>query len=163
MGVAERRGVSQSVGWRIVTARDIRKEGGSGLLQQFNGSLHAALADAFANDGEGEWSVSECRRVLPRDHWMDEENVRAFLVKVREEYDMQSSEDWMRLSKKQMRALNGAGLLNYMSLQEALHVAFPGERWQSQDTQKTSVGKKSAQRELMVSVSRLFLTQRESV
>lgn len=111
--VAEAHGVEEARDWRRVTAATVREMGGGALLKR-QGGLLAALRDAFP---EEDFAAAECRASLPRDHWGERENRRAFMAALADTHGVERPEDWRRVTVHDVRAAGGAGLLRcYRSL-----------------------------------------------
>lgn len=157
--VAERHGVREPSDWRGVTTTHITEMGGSGLLKRYNNSLYKALTDVYGGGGDGDgqegaWSVLLCRRSVPSSFWEEEANIKTFLNMIKRELALHNDEDWFRVSKDQIRELNGAGLLRRMPLIDALRLVWPKKQWNDPGIQ--AAAKRSTQRQLYVALTGLF-------
>lgn len=172
--VAMSLGVQHPPDWRNVSYADVCALGGSRLLHEFGDSLFALLLDTYGCDSppsgtvaarEGKGDVSEnaanmapdvyrWRSYVPQDYWQDTANLRAFLEFASATLGICGEEDWLRLSKREIEELSGAGLLREMSLSDALRKAFPEKQWNGLGTALLS--KRARQRHTRVVTERLF-------
>jgi len=154
---AEKAGVVDDSHWARVREEDIAAAGGGGLLKH-TGSLFNALRNAYP---EKEWDITVCRPLLPEDYWT-EETVRASLESVRDELDIESKEEWARVSHAALlmasqRTGGAHRLLQKMTLSAALSLAYPLEDWSHvEELQKAMPAKKASQWLLKKKVQRLF-------
>lgn len=152
-GIAKELGVQGPRDWAAVPVKEVMDRNGSALLSRYNYSLFDALKDLYPEVTDEE--VFLFRNVVPRSFWREEDNVRQFLLSLKESLGVRSIDDWGRVSVQQVRDHNGNGLLEAMPLRDALRLAFPKERWGSVEFVK-SQGKRSAQRQLFVMVRSLL-------
>lgn len=105
---------------------------------------------------EKDWSISDRIRV-PRNFWENQENVFQFMEKIKEEFRIESEEDWYRISLAQIKAREGKGLLKKYShsLLRLLQVAYPNQTWNLEKTIRRD--KRSVQRWLFLKVEELFV------
>mmetsp|Transcript_10792 Transcript_10792/g.44229 ORF Transcript_10792/g.44229 Transcript_10792/m.44229 type:complete len:426 (+) Transcript_10792:100-1377(+) len=101
-------------------------------------------------------NVFQCRSYVPSEFWRRRENVRAFLDYVATSLGLEEDEEWLRLSRHDLRELNGAGLLAQMSLAAALQQAYPEKVWAS--LLQSGGAKRSRQRQTRATVARVFPT-----
>lgn len=146
--------VRRAEDWALVSNAAVRQMGGSGLLSRYSYSLLNALKDVYGEEEEA-WCLYRCRPSVPAGHWEDKENIRAYLLHVREQLGLREKEDWFRVSMEQIRdaATSGASLFHKMPLIDALRVAFPNEDWSSAPA--TSM-KRAVQRHLLLEVCDLL-------
>lgn len=155
--LARKMGLRTPADWRAVSYRDFAARGGAGVLSKTGGSVHTALLETFAprEEDKEEWAAELCRPQVPRGHWEAEENVRRLMERIRSRHRPQSLDDWMRISKEQLHELHGAGLLQVMSLAEAVLLAFPDEAWGT-SAGREGFAKKASQRHLKVVLATIF-------
>lgn len=156
--VAEELGIKRPSDWSKVRNCDIEQRGGRTLLKIHNWSLFNALRSVYgegsSSNAEDEWSVAVCRGTVPSSFWQEEQNVKDFMHSLGSELGIREQEDWYRVSQKQIRDLNGGGLLARMRFVDALRIAFPDERWDEVLCARTT--KKSSQRSLLLAMEALF-------
>lgn len=157
--VAAELDVRRPADWSRVRNCDIEERGGRTLLKIHGWSLLAALQSVYGAEGEesaagGAWSAALCRGSVASAYWEEEANVRLFMQALAEELGVRRPEDWYRVSQKQIREHNGAGLLARMRFVDALRLAFPGQRWD--EGLCASTMKKSSQRALLLAMEGLF-------
>ena len=82
--------------------------------------------------------------------WNDEENVHKFLCELKEKFNLQTDEDWNRLSKNQIKDHGGLGLTLKYSLKEIIQKQDPNRNF-------TNISqRRSSQRWLFLQVQKLF-------
>lgn len=123
--VAEKHGVREPSDWAQVSTTAVLSAGGSSLLTRM-GNVHTALRDAFPEHDDA-WQRTQCRPVLSRAYWDDEENVKSCIKAVADVYGLSSCKDWARLSARQAVNAGAASLLRYRSLTDALEITYGKE------------------------------------
>lgn len=142
--------VKSPEGWRRVRRRDVRRLGGEQLLALYP-SFYAALEDTFP---EMEWNVLRCRAHVPLGYWDDEKHVRDFIKHLEVLYHLEKEEDWLRVSRDQVIAVDhGSTLLKRMPLKDALRVVYPDRNWEGELKMSS---KRAAQRWMHLQVAHLF-------
>lgn len=113
--------------WCKVTARDVRSHGGQGLLNHHNGSLRAALAEAFPHE---DWDSALAGMGKSKRHWESLRNQRAFMEGVGRCHGVTRPEDWRRVTRETIVTAGGSALLaKYGSVFDALQHIFPEQTW----------------------------------
>ena len=137
--------------WNNLTYNDVKVLGGSGLLS--NMSLFDIkclgcpdVKVKFSHQGKNDPKSNE--------FWDDLDLVRAFFDKIKKEYNLINSEDWYRLSKKQIHEFGGSGLYTKYSLFELLNKVYPNENWKIDSLLKRD--KRAEQRFLFLQVQKVF-------
>jgi len=106
-------GVREARGWAQVSASDIRRRGGAGLLNR-HGSL-PALLEATVGTEAAEAARTRLQRYRPRvarGHWGDRERRRAFLLQLAEKHGVRETADWRNVGNDDVRAEpGGSGFL----------------------------------------------------
>lgn len=155
--LSEQLGIKGIEDWRTVTAEQVKQMGGSGVLQQY-GSMAEALTDLYSDDSQSAaLAALSCRRVLPSSFWADDDNVRQFLEMAKRRFNITSPQDWARLSHQQVREMNGGGLLQRMSLGDALRLTYPREDWSALASGRST---RSSQRLLFLTVAEILAPDR---
>lgn len=157
--LSEQLGIKSLEDWRTVTTDQVKQLGGSGVLQHYGG-MAEALTDLYAHGSEtAALAALTCRRVLPATFWADDGNVREFLEMAKRRFNIRSVHDWARLSHQQVRDMNGGGLLQRMSLGEALRLTYPREDWSALASGRSS---RSSQRLLFLTVAEILAPERRT-
>ena len=157
-GVARRFCVDERKDWQKVRNEDVVAMGGDRLLRIHGNSLfntlQAVYGETYGQEG-GVWDPLHCRRVAPRGHWADEDNIKAFIEAVKVEHGIVEKEDWYRLSTVQLRSSRGGrSLYKKTKIIDALRIAYPTETWDEQELSKKT--KRSAQRNLFFCIEQLL-------
>ena len=105
--------------WNLLTNKKIEFFGGSGLLQQG----YSLLELKCLGYPEGKLYFHSLGN-KKQEYWKKKSNIIQFLNKIKENYNLYSSEDWNRLTKEQVILLGGIGLLNKYSLNDLKIMAF---------------------------------------
>ena len=106
--------------WNSLTSKQICINGGSSLLTSF--TLYQLKCFGFP---EGKLKFNKPNNYKPSKYWENEENVKEFLLKLKEEYNLQSANDWNLLSTKQVQLHGGRSLLKRYSMYEIKCLGFP--------------------------------------
>lgn len=123
--LAEAHDVKEPADWAHVSTTDVLNAGGSSLLAR-TGNVLGALRDAFPEHSDA-WQRIQCRPVLSKSYWEDEENVRHCIRTVAEAYGLSSCKDWGRLSVQQACEAGASSLLRFRPLTEALEITYGKE------------------------------------
>jgi len=128
--VGRRLGIKELADWYRVRASDLSRHqrGGKGLLNQYGGSLRAALESAFPNF---EWTPWQFRAVH-RGFWMCLENRREYLQWLARELQVVQSVQWHNVrSEDVLRRRGGKRFLETGggSIESALQSLLPTQSW----------------------------------
>lgn len=126
--VAREEGVREAKDWRRVTYMDIARHGGQAMLRRYGDSLAAALMNIFP---EEEITAERVRERLPKSHWEDKRNQRAFLEELASKLNVTTKEGWRGVTTAEVERFGGVGLLarHGRSLLNALESVYPEEEW----------------------------------
>ena len=72
------------------------------------------------------------RQFRPRNYWKSMENQRSFLEFVKQQFNLQTKEDWYQLTARKVRLVKGGGTFITLykgSLHRALKAVYPEETW----------------------------------
>ena len=134
--------------WNSISANQIRLCGGGKLLELY--SLFEIKCFGFPQGKEIFLNEPNQR---PPGFWNNDENVIKFLEKLKENLNLNNSEDWNRISYDQIIANNGGGLIKKYSKEEILKfVLDPSEILPNIKL----FGARSNQRWLFLQVEKLF-------
>ena len=97
--------------WNKLTQKQIRINGGSGLLR-----IHSMYDIKCMGFPEG--NFTKPKKVKPKGYWENEENIDLFLTNLKNNLNLQSNEDWNKLTSKQIINEGGSQLLKKYSLFE---------------------------------------------
>ena len=92
----------------------------------------------------------------PRGYWNNQENIDNFISKIKEKYNLNTPEDWKRLSKNQIIKEGGSGLLTN-KIYSKIKIKFENEEVISiSKLLSGSVQKRSSQRWLFLQIKKLY-------
>ena len=139
--------------WNSITKKHIQSNGGSTLLKKYSMFEIKCMA---CPEGKSKFDNPKPNQVPG--FWENKENVHDFLSKLKEKYNLNTPEDWQRISKNQIISQGGRGLFNSnisnITVKFELDnkpVEFPISALISK-----SVHKRSSQRWLFLQVQKLF-------
>lgn len=139
--IAKERGfpATQLAGWKEVTNKEVGAAGGGGLLRKYEGSLRAALAEAFP---EAEFASAvdiDCRPRVAPSHWESQENRQAFFDDVARKLGIEQPEQWATVTTAQVQEFPGASAVLRKakgSLHTALQDAYPQQNFDERNRVK---------------------------
>ena len=137
--------------WNTLTKEQILAEGGSGLLR-FN--TVSDIKNLAYPDYDFSYLRERTNKQKPKGYWDSLENIQKFLLEFASSYNIKSSNDWYRISRKQLSDFGGHSLLSKYSLFELLSVAIPSEHWEKDKISRKC--KRSSQRYLFLQVQKVF-------
>eukprot|EP01114_Cavostelium_apophysatum_P004727 TRINITY_DN1506_c0_g3_i1.p1 TRINITY_DN1506_c0_g3~~TRINITY_DN1506_c0_g3_i1.p1 ORF type:complete len:599 (-),score=143.45 TRINITY_DN1506_c0_g3_i1:226-2022(-) len=115
--------------WYSVTADDIKRYGGKGLLKEHGHSVRTVITSAIPR-GDEPWDLDRFHD-MPRGHWLNVANQVAFLQKFAKKFNIAGVEDWYQVRAADLARYGGASLLHRYknSLSLALRSIFPDLPW----------------------------------
>ena len=114
--------------WTKISLEDIKKHGGSLILQEYNSYLHC-ITTLFPNVNEKEIWINSQNNISAK-YWDNLSNQRDFLLKIKEIYNIKDTKDWKKITRNNIIEHKGSGLLRkYSSVFECLKANFPDENW----------------------------------
>lgn len=117
-------GVREKGDWKNVRYVELR--GIANQLLRKHGSMLALLQAVYPEEGI---TATDCLPAVPKGHWDDKENRRAFMEKVRKEMGVENAGDWRRVRREDIQQLGGGGLLTkFSSVFELLDDTYPEQR-----------------------------------
>jgi hypothetical protein len=102
--------IERNEDWYLLTINDIKKHGGGGILNLFDGSLHHALNESIVNSNF-QWKPWKFRLVSPG-FWNVSKNHLEFFDWLAEELSIDRIEDWYNLTLETIYEKGGKGLLS---------------------------------------------------
>lgn len=133
--LSARIGIQKPEDWYRVTRRQVRANGGSGLLMQmYQDSVARAVMDVFP---EHAWQFWRFQKV-PRGFWENLDHQREFMDFVAQELGIKTPwnsmlwEKWYDVSGKDLQSFGGARLINglfKMSVGNLVAHAYPEHHW----------------------------------
>ena len=106
--------------WKLISARQIKSNGGSGLLNNYSLSQIKTIGCP-----EGALLFKN-RQVKPSNFWKNDLNVKYFICELKNKFNLQSFDDWKLLSQKQVKSIKGGNsLLNNYSMYDIKCIGFP--------------------------------------
>lgn len=139
-------------GFYSLTAQDIAKHGGSGLLEKYHCSSVRALAHIFPDHNWHHWKFAR----VPQGFWVKEASQRAFLRWLAKKANIKDLNDWYRVSTTDLRRL-APSLITYSGgLGRMLPKAYPHHKWDIEKLSDPNRAPKSSQWLLKLEVEKLF-------
>jgi len=110
-------------GWYKVSASEVKKRGGSGLLTHYGGSISKALKTVYPEYKWQFWKFS----TVPVGEWEELANQRAYFDWYAKEYGIQKPMDWFKVSAADLHKRQGRGLLTIYddSIVKAVQHVYP--------------------------------------
>ena len=132
--------------WNSITHNHIQSNGGWGLLKK-----HSIFEIKCMACPEGKSSFNN-----PSGYWENQENIDNFLSKIKEKYNLNTPEDWKRVSKTQIIQEGGSVLLTN-KIYSTIKIKFENEEEISiSKLLAGSVDKRSSQRWLFLQIKKLY-------
>ena len=136
--------------WNSITNKYIQSNGGSSLLKKYSMFELKCMA---CPEGKSLFNNSN----KSSEYWKNQENIERFLSEMKEKYNLNTPEDWKRISKHQITSLGGLGFLNNKNIK----ITFETENIKSKSIPLSklisgSFHKRSSQRWLFLQVQKLF-------
>ena len=133
--------------WNSITKKQIEYHGGSALFHIY--SLFELKCIACP-EGKSYFDLSP----KPPGFWDENENIKTFLNELKQKLNLQTPEDWNRLSKAQIKAHGGLGLTLKLPLEKI--VQFQNPEFNDMDLIECGKKKRSSQRWLFLQIQKLF-------
>jgi hypothetical protein len=110
-------------GWYKVSASEIKKRGGSGLLTHYGGSVSRALKAVYPEHQWQFWKFS----TVPAGEWDEISNQRLYMDWYAKEYGVKTPLDWFKVSASEVYRRQGRGLLAIYddSMVKAVQSVYP--------------------------------------
>ena len=134
--------------WDSITQKHIQSNGGWGLLSKY--SLFE-LKCMGCPEGKSSFNNPQSYG-----YWDNQENIDIFLSKIKEKYNLNTPDDWKRLSKNQIIKEGGSGLLTN-KIYSKIKIKFENEEViPISKLLSGSVQKRSSQRWLFLQIKKLY-------
>ena len=136
--------------WNSITVQHVKSNGGSSLL-----SKYAMYEIKCMGCPEGKSTFNNPYQ--PAGYWDNQENIDNFLSKIKEKYNLNTPEDWKRVSKIQIIKEGGNGLLT-SKIYSKIKIKFENEEFISiaKLLSGNKVQKRSSQRWLFLQIKKLY-------
>ena len=135
--------------WKKITKEQIIQVGGSSLFSKYKYSLFDLKVLACPD-----YNKIYVNNLKPKGYWDNKENIKNFLDDLKVKFNLQSTEDWYRVSTNQINKNGGRTLLKKYSMFEILSQIYPDEIWNKQKLSKTN--KRSNQRWLFLQIQKIY-------
>ena len=139
--------------WNSLTCKTIRENGGCGLLKHY--SIYEIKCIGFP-DGKSKYFYPK----KSSEYWDNEDNIKTFLLQIRDEANLKTIHDWKRLSVNQIMSLGGSGLTSKLSKKEILTFVLQhqivDDSLSSFHNLDSEIRGRSTQRWLFLQVQKLF-------
>ena len=132
--------------WNALSSKQIRENGGRNLLHKY--SMYELKSIGFP-EGKSKYFLPK----KPSSYWKKEENIDDFFIELQQKYNLNSFNDWNRLSSFQIRSNGGWGLISNFSKGEIIRKKYNSNDFTSISNKFTP---KSSQRWLFLQVQKLF-------
>ena len=129
--------------WNLLNGDHIVSNNGTSLLKKYSMFELKCLG---CPEGKNYFDLMP----KPSGYWDDENNIIQFMEKLKNNYNLKTSEDWSRLSVNQIKSFGGDGLIRKYSLKELIQL------YNSNLRININNNKKSSQRWLFLQVQKLF-------
>ena len=87
--------------WYSITIKEIKNNGGSGLLNRYNDSLQYALESIYPNYEWIPWKFNQ----TPKNYWLNIENQRKYFNWLSNQLNIKSNEDWYNIKLEKINSL----------------------------------------------------------
>ena len=104
--------------WNSITQKHIKSNGGRGLLSKY--SIFEIKCMACP---EGKSTFNNPKQ--PAEYWDNQENIDNFLSKIKQNYNLNTPEDWNSITQKHIQSNGGWGLLKKYSIFEIKCMGCP--------------------------------------
>ena len=132
--------------WNSLTKKQIKDNGGNGLLSVC--SLFEIKCLGFPN---GKLDFKQKIENKSRTFWENEKNIHQFLLELKRKFNLNSIDDWKRISKFQIKQNGGRGLLVKYSINDLVNKFCKDSMYISANNKK-----RSSQRWLFLQIQKLF-------
>ena len=151
---AAKKSIKNLEDWKTINTVDIVNEGGSTFLKQFP-DFSRALSILYP-ELEKEWNPLLVRKNVSRNYWNNLDNIKQFLIKFENEFEINDKEDYYRISINQFKYFGGAGILKKYNFKfiSLLKDVYPDFNWNEEKLKFTN--KLAEQRRLFILVKRLY-------
>jgi len=121
--LAQQIGMKNMDGWYKVSASEVKKRGGAGLLTHYGGSISKALKTVYPEYNWQFWKFS----TVPAGEWDEIPNQRQFMDWYANEYGIKSPIEWYKVAAAEIYKRQGRGLLAVYddSIIKAIQTVYP--------------------------------------
>eukprot|EP01114_Cavostelium_apophysatum_P023739 TRINITY_DN9046_c0_g1_i1.p1 TRINITY_DN9046_c0_g1~~TRINITY_DN9046_c0_g1_i1.p1 ORF type:complete len:1029 (-),score=223.52 TRINITY_DN9046_c0_g1_i1:186-3272(-) len=115
--------------WAKASSSAIIKRGGKRLLDKYNNSIYQLVKNVYSDI---HWNPDDFVTPPLPGKWIDEKNRRKFFDDLAKEFDVKKKSDWAKVTRKDVYARGGAGLLRHYnsSVYQALQSIYPEMNWE---------------------------------
>ena len=132
--------------WNLFSAKQLKENGGTGLLKYYS---MAEIRSIACPEGNPLYSVPN--KPKSNEYWNDKDNINNFIINLKEKYNINTTNDWKRLSINQINKSGGSGLLKkYKKISDLNVESIPD------DINSSGLTGRSSQRWLFLQVQKLF-------
>ena len=132
--------------WNLITQKHIQSIGGSTFVRKF--SMYEIKCMGCP---DGNFLFSKPNQYKSSKYWKNEDNIKNFVENFAKKFNIQSVNDWKRISKDQIISFGGSGLLKEYSIDNLVN-KFNFDNFSTNETQKF----RSSQRWLFLQVQKIF-------
>ena len=144
--------------WNSITHNQIQSNGGGGLLKKYSMFELKCLACP-----EGKSIFNNPKQRTPLHYWDDESNRNLFFENLKSKYNLQTPQDWKRISRNQIISQGGGWLFNDKHLQIKIQFECPTNENEATFiplrellSNPASGYKRSSQRWLFLQIQKIF-------
>ena len=146
--IKEKLNLNSPEDWNLLSYQQIKDHGGSSLLGKY--SLYNLKCIGCP---DGQFLFKKPLESKPNTFWDDHSNIQQFLNNLQKNLNLNTLEDWNRVSVNQIILHGGSGLISKFSLREIIQFQFPDVNF---DLNKKDFSKRTSQRWLFLQVQKLF-------
>ena len=106
--------------WKFITKNQIQKVGGASLFNKY--SIYDLKCIIYP---EGKENMNRTNPYKSRGFWDNKENVKNFLLEIKEKLNLTNFNDWNSLTAKQINKFGGGSLFFQYSLYDLKSIGFP--------------------------------------
>ena len=152
--IKEKYNLTTTEDWNLITHKHLKLNGGGTLLAKYSIFELKCMA---CPEGKSSFKNPHQAAVF----WENEDNIHQFFSKLKEKYNLNSPEDWKRISKRQIISEGGSGILNnknYLDIKIKFEISDQETKFipLSNLVSGYSAQKRSSQRWLFLQVQKLF-------
>ena len=137
--------------WNKISIQQIKSMGGGQLFDTY--SIYDIK---LLGCPEGKFIFSKSNPYKPVGYWENIENIKEFIDLLKEKYNINSSEDWNRISRSQIYDSGGRGLLKMKNLDPCFFDNIPELYYLFNSKFNHKFSSRSSQRWLFLQIQKLF-------
>lgn len=148
--------------WNRISSKDIISFGGSSILKIYPlHELKCMGSDEIRLNKNNLFSHQKRKKSFPNGYWDDINNVNNFIKNVENFYNLNTVEDWNRISREQIQVIGGNGIFSKYKISDIIKMGISIHNNNNNDISKKvdiidNKYKRSVQRMLFLQIQQLF-------